>query len=60
LLLLNSLTPIGQDWWENNYIVTYRMVQNLPRHFFDPSTEIDLSAIFPSKYFEWEDAENTN
>lgn len=58
LLLLNSLTPIGQDWWGKKYIVTYRMVQNLPRHFFDPATEIDLATIFPSKYFEWEDVEN--
>lgn len=58
LLLLNSLTPIGNDWWARGFTIRYRMVQNLPRHFFDPAGEIDLSTIFPKKYFEWEDAES--
>lgn len=53
LLLLNSLSPIGHDWWSKGYILKYRMVQNLPRHFFDPS-ELDLDCIFPRPYFEWE------
>jgi hypothetical protein len=56
LLLLNSLTPIGNDWWLRDFMLNYRMVQNLPRHFFDPASELDLSTIFPAKYFEWEDA----
>ena len=58
LLLLNSLTPIGQDWWAKDFILTYRMVQNLPEHFFNPATELDLSTIFVPGYFEWEDAKS--
>lgn len=57
LLLVNSLTPNGQDWWRKNLIVKYRLVQNLPREFFDSSTEIDLSTLFEPGYFEWEEAE---
>lgn len=57
LLLLNSLTPIGQNWWSEGYMLRYRMVQNIPREFFDPKTELDLSSLFPSGYFEWEESE---
>ncbi|PVX36759.1 putative phage abortive infection protein [Janthinobacterium sp. 78] len=60
LLLLNSLTPMGKSWWDRKFMIEYRMVQNLPRHFFDPASEIDLSVIFPVKYFEWEDAEGVS
>lgn len=56
LLLVNSLTPIGQDWWKNKYIQTYRMVQNIPREFFDCSTELDMTTQFEPGYFEWEEA----
>ncbi len=55
LLLVNSLTPIGNDWWSRGFMLNYRMVQNLPRHFFDPASELDLATIFRAKYFEWED-----
>ncbi len=57
LLLLNSLTPVGGDWWKKDLILRYRMVQNIPRNFFDPAGELDLSAFFPAKYFEWEEVE---
>jgi hypothetical protein len=57
LLLLNSLTPIGRNWWSQGYILRYRMVQNLPREFFDPKSELDLSSLFPKGYFEWEEGE---
>jgi hypothetical protein len=55
LLLVNSLTPIGQNWWRNGLIVEYRLVQNIPREFFDPSTEFDTGALFKPGYFEWEE-----
>jgi len=55
LLLLNSLTPIGENWWKNGYVLRYRLVQNIPRDFFDRDTELDLSALFPAGYFEWEE-----
>jgi hypothetical protein len=55
LLLVNSLTPMGQDWWRRNLIVNYRLVQNIPRDFFESSTELDMSTLFKPGYFEWED-----
>ena len=58
LLLLNSLTPIGRRWWEQGFMEKYRMVQNIPRDFFDPKTELDVSLLFKSGYFEWEESEN--
>jgi hypothetical protein len=58
LLLLNSLTPIGQNWWSHGFIEKYRMVQNIPRDFFDPNTELDVSFLFRSGYFEWEENES--
>lgn len=59
LLLLNSLSPIGANWWKKGFMLEYRMVQNIPRCFFDPTAEFDLSPpLFPAGYFEWEEAEN--
>jgi hypothetical protein len=58
LLLLNSLTPLGANWWSNGYIRKYRLVQNLPRDFFDPDRELDVSALFPPEYFEWEETQH--
>jgi Putative phage abortive infection protein len=55
LLLLNSLSPIGRNWWRNGFILDYRMVQNIPRGFFDPAEELDTSSFFPGGYFEWEE-----
>lgn len=55
LLLVNSLTPIGQDWWGKDLLIKYRMVQNLPREFFDSAEELEVSAMFPPGYFEWEE-----
>jgi hypothetical protein len=55
LLLVNSLTPIGAVWWEHDLITRYRLVQNLPREFFDSATELDLGSLFSEGYFEWEE-----
>lgn len=60
LLLLNSLTPIGNDWWEMGFMEIYRMVQNIPRDFFDPANELDVSLLFSSGYFEWEENKSAN
>jgi hypothetical protein len=54
MLLVNSLTPLGRNWWRNDLIVKYKLVKNLPRHFFD-ETEIDMRTLFPQNYFEWEE-----
>ncbi|MBA2583833.1 MAG: putative phage abortive infection protein [Bacteroidetes bacterium] len=54
LLYINSLTPLGSDWWKDNLIVNYRIVQNIPSGFFDKDTEIDLPSYFPKDYFEWQ------
>ncbi|MBS4020154.1 MAG: putative phage abortive infection protein [Dechloromonas sp.] len=58
LLLLNSLTPIGRSWWKQGFMEKYRMVQNIPRDFFDPKTELAVSMLFQSGYFEWEENES--
>lgn len=55
LLLVNSLTPIGRDWWDKGNLITkYRLVQNIPRGFFD-SAELDVGKLFSPGYFEWEE-----
>lgn len=59
LLLINSLTPMGKDWWRKELIVKYRLVQNIPRFFFDSSTELDLCKLFECGYFEWEEFKTT-
>ena len=56
LLLVNSLTPIGKPWWTNGLITDYRIVQNIPREFFDSATEIACEELFGPGYFEWEEA----
>jgi hypothetical protein len=56
LLLVNSLTPMGQDWWSKDFILRYRLVQNIPRDFFDSSAELDVRKHFEPGYFEWEEA----
>ncbi len=55
MLLINSLTPLGRNWWKNNLIVKYKLVKNLPLQFFDELTEIDTRTLFPRNYFEWEE-----
>lgn len=57
LLLLNSLAPVGHAWWESEFIQNFRMVQNLPKDFFDPQRELDLTQIFSFDplYFEWQE-----
>jgi len=56
LLLVNSLTPIGNNWWTNSLITDYRIVQNIPREFFDSTTELACDKLFKAGYFEWEEA----
>lgn len=55
LLLLNSLTPLGANWWKNGYMRRYRLVKNIPREFFDRENEVDVSTMFSAGYFEWEE-----
>lgn len=55
LLFINCLTPIGQVWWDENLIIGYRFVKNIPYGFFDKATEIDLGSYFPVDYFEYQE-----
>jgi hypothetical protein len=51
---------MGNDWWKDGFMLTYQMVKNIPREFFDCEKEIDISDIFKKqKYFEWEDFQIT-
>jgi hypothetical protein len=54
LLLINCLTPMGQNWEAKTLLLRYRFVQNIPKGFFDKSTEIDVESLFPNDYFEWQ------
>lgn len=54
LLFLNSLTPLGVDWWLKGLIIKYKIVQNIPHQFFNPQTEIEVTEYFPKDYFEWQ------
>lgn len=55
LLLINSFSSLGDDWWKkNNYIKTYKFVSNIPNAFFNPENEINLTTIFNKGYFEFE------
>lgn len=66
LLLLNSLTPLGRNWWRKCgdeqerecLIVRYRMVQNIPKEFFKSTTELDAETLFPNMYFEYQDGDD--
>lgn len=55
LLVVNSLTPIGRNWWKENFMLKYLFAKNIPKDFFDSHREINLSEHFPKKYFEWEE-----
>lgn len=55
LLLVNSLCPIGSRWWHDGFMLRYRMVKNIPQLFMGPGLGIDLQALFPVSYFEWEE-----
>ncbi len=54
LLYLNSLTDMGKPWWDKDLIIRYKLVQNIPKDFFNPIKEIDITGDFPSDYFEWQ------
>lgn len=58
LLLVNSRTPVGQNWWNKNLVVPYKLVKNIPENFFDRD-EIDMRALFPDGYFEFHEGHHT-
>lgn len=60
LLLLNSLTSLGADWWKDQLIVRYKLVKNLPNEFFDKQTELDQTSFFPPDYFGWQENDCVN
>lgn len=55
LLLVNCLTPLGRNWLRLGFIRNYRLVQNIPRDFFNSANELDLGGLFDPGYFEWEE-----
>jgi hypothetical protein len=60
LLFINSLTPIGRAWWDDNLMIGYRFVKNIPYGFFDKNEEIDFAGYFPSDYFEFQEKRANN
>ena len=55
MLMLNSMTPIGKNWWRRGLMLNFKLVKNVPRDFFSPRDELDLASVFPRGYFEWEE-----
>jgi hypothetical protein len=55
MLRVNTRTPLGRVWWENDLITAYGLVKNIPRGFFEKSTELDMEAMLGPGYFEWEE-----
>lgn len=56
LLALNSLSDLGEDWNNTNLIDEYDFIKNIPKDFFNNSTEINLDIIFPNVNFEYKNA----
>lgn len=56
MLMVNSLTPLGKNWWDKGFIEKYRMVKNIPQDFFNKRTELDISRFFDGENdFEWQE-----
>ena len=55
LLLINSLCPLGSHWWSESLIIKYKMVKNIPQNFLDPDDFLNVEALFPPGYFEWQE-----
>lgn len=55
MLFVNSITPLGKNWWKQELIINYGLVKNIPRKFFEDEIDLELTTSFPSGYFEWED-----
>lgn len=46
LFFINSISPLGLNWWRKGYIGNYGLVKNIPSDFFKKN-EIDLKSYFP-------------
>lgn len=49
VLFFNLISRFGQKWRENNYIVKYKLIKNLPRNYTKP---YDPNDFFPMEYEE--------
>lgn len=54
LLLVNSLTPLGQNWIRNGYLKKYKFVKNIPVDVFTVINEYQFAEL-GAGYFEWEE-----
>lgn len=54
LLLANSLTGLGWDWWTECFLEDYGLVKNLPKGFVESYYNLDAGALFHNGYFEWQ------
>ena len=55
LLLINSLSPLGWNWWSKGFLVNYAMVKNIPKGFLEEYCSFAPSDLFPEGYFEWQE-----
>ena len=55
LLLVNTLSPIGWNWWSKGFLLKYGMVKNIPKGFLEEYCSFAPSDLFPEGYFEWQE-----
>lgn len=53
LLCLNAFSRMGSAWVERGFLKKYELIKNIPKNFFNPQSELDLPALFPSIDFEY-------
>lgn len=54
LLLINSLSGIGWDWWNQDLLLKYGLVKNIPAGFMERYCNLSVKELFPDGYFEWQ------
>lgn len=59
LFFINSISPLGLNWWKKGYIGNYGLVKNIPSDFFKKD-EIDLKSYFPDSDLYYIDTASSN
>ena len=59
LLCLNSLSNVGRTWRSLKYLETYSLIKNIPKDFFNPTSELNIENAFPQIEFEFQKMDTT-
>lgn len=61
MFFLNSITPLGINWWKKGFIGEYEILKNIPEHFFkDHNIKINISSYFSEKNMPSKDQEKAS